>query len=505
MKSPGMKIAIVSPEAVPFAKTGGLADVAGALPKALANLGVEVRVILPGYGSIDERTYRIETVVKGLEVPTGDRRETFTLKRCKLPDSEVEWFFIDSLTKFRRNGLYLDKKTGKDFPDNDERFLLFCRGVLESLKALDWKPDLIHLNDWQTGLIPAYLKSIYSQDPFFSETKTVFTIHNIAYQGNFPAEISEKLNLPAEFFSPTAGLEYWGMVSYLKSGIHFADLITTVSPRYAQEISSSNEFGCGMEGLLRARQSDLHGIMNGIDYKVWNPEIDRFLPFKYRADDLEGKRKNRLALSKQMGLPNPGRRLPLIGIISRLASQKGFDLIEACSKELMKLDLQMVILGTGEERYHKLFRSLRKRYPGKVGLKLGFDEALAHRIEAGADMFLMPSRYEPCGLNQLYSLKYGTVPIVRKTGGLADSIEDYDPETGLGCGFVFEEYSPEALLGAVNRALEAYRNKERWEKLMRYGMSLDFSWEASAKRYLELYQRLKRNPEPVMVESQSRF
>jgi len=505
LKSPGMKIAIVSPEAVPFAKTGGLADVAGALPKALSSLGVDVKVFSPKYASIDEHTYRIETVLPNLQVPLGNRVEGFSLKGCRLPDSEVEWFFINSPNYFGRDDLYVDKKTGQDFPDNDERFLLFCRGVLESLKALDWKPDLLHLNDWQTGLVPAYLKSIYSQDPFFSETKTVFTIHNIAYQGNFPAEISEKLNLPADYFNPTAGLEYWGMVSYLKSGIYFADVITTVSRRYAQEISSSNEFGCGMEGLLRARQSDLHGIMNGIDYKVWNPEIDRFLPFKYRADNLEGKRKNRLALRKQMGLPNPRKRLPLIGIISRLASQKGFDLIEASSKELMKLDLQMVILGTGEERYHKLFRSLRKRYPGKVGLKLGFDEALAHRIEAGADMFLMPSRYEPCGLNQLYSLKYGTVPIVRKTGGLADSIEDYDPETGLGCGFVFEEYSAEALLGAVNRALEAYRNKERWEKLMRYGMSLDFSWEASAKRYLELYQRLKRNPEPVMVESQSRF
>ncbi|KPJ48651.1 MAG: hypothetical protein AMJ41_04480 [candidate division Zixibacteria bacterium DG_27] len=500
-----MKIAVVSPEAVPFAKTGGLADVAGALPKALSSLGADVKVFSPKYASIDEHTYRIETVLPNLRVPVGNGVEDFSLKGCRLPDSEVEWLFVDSPEYFGRDDLYVDKKTGQDFPDNDERFLLFCRGVLESLKALGWKPDLLHLNDWQTGLIPAYLRSVYSQDPFFSETKTVFTIHNIAYQGNFPSETSKKLNLPADYFYPAAGLEYWGMTSYLKSGIYFADLITTVSPRYAQEISSSNEFGCGMEGLLRARRSDLHGIMNGIDYKVWNPEIDRFLPFKYRADNLEGKRKNRLALRKQMGLPNPRKRLPLIGIISRLASQKGFDLIEACSKELMKLDLQMVVLGTGEERYQKLFRSLRRRYPRKVGLKLGFDEALAHRIEAGSDMFLMPSRYEPCGLNQLYSLKYGTVPIVRKTGGLADSIEDYDPESGLGSGFVFEEYSPEALLGAVNRALEAYRNKERWEKLMRYGMSLDFSWEASAREYLKLYQRLKRNPEPVAVESQSCF
>lgn len=505
MKSPRMKIAVVSSEVVPFAKTGGLADVAGALPKALSSLGTDAKVFSPRYASVDEHTFRIETVHPKLEVPVGNRIEGFSLKGCRLPDSEVEWFFIDSPGYFGRDGLYVEKESGNDFPDNDERFLVFCRGVLESLRALDWKPDIIHLNDWQTGLVPAYLKSVYSQDPFFQGTKTVFTVHNVAYQGNFPPETFRKLNLPAGYFYPAAGLEYWGMTSYLKSGIYFADVITTVSRRYAQEISSSNEFGCGMEGLLRARQSDLHGIMNGIDYKVWNPETDRFLPFKYRADNFQGKRKNRLALRKQMGLSNFGKRLPLIGIISRLASQKGFDLIEACSEELMKLDLQLVILGTGEERYQKLFRSLRKRYPRKVGLKLGFDEVLAHRIEAGSDMFLMPSRYEPCGLNQLYSLKYGTVPIVRKTGGLADSIEDYDPKTGLGSGFVFEEYSPEALLEAVNKALVAYRNKERWEKLMRYGMSLDFSWEASARRYLELYQRLRTNPEPVAVESQSCF
>jgi starch synthase len=494
----GMRVAIVSPEVVPFAKTGGLADVAGALPKALSSLGVEVKVLLPKYGSIDQKAHGIETLLADLEVPVGKREKGFTLKRGILPDSEVECLFIDSPEYFGREGYYLDKKTGEDFPDNDERFLLFSRGVLESLKALDWKPDVIHLNDWQTGLVPAYLKGVYSEDPFFHGIGTVFTIHNIAYQGSFPPESFEKLNLPEEYFYPTAGLEFWGKVSYLKAGIHFADLVTTVSRQYAREISSSSEYGYGMEGLLEARQAHLHGIMNGIDYGVWNPETDEFIPFRYRADNLEGKRKNRLALRKEMKLPSTRKRVPLIGIISRLASQKGFDLIETCSRELLEMDLQMVILGTGEEHYHKLFSSLRRKHRGKVGLKLGFDNGLAHRIEAGADMFLMPSRYEPCGLNQLISLKYGTVPIVRKTGGLADTIEDYDRATGLGNGFVFEEYTPEALLGAVKRALEVYRDKERWERLVRYGMSLDFSWQASARSYVELYKRLK-NPQPVMV------
>jgi len=391
----------------------------------------------------------------------------------------------------------MDKATGFDYVDNDERFILFAQGTLEVLKALDWQPDIIHANDWQSALIPAYLKTLYAGDPFFSGTATVFSIHNIAYQGNFPKDSFAKTGVAKDLFYPTSPFEFWGNVNFLKVGISYADVLSTVSERYAVEIQSSSEFGFGLEGVLRTRNPDLYGIVNGIDYEEWSPEKDKFLPYHYSREDFSGKEKNKRALLEKSNLPKTSENVPLIGIISRLADQKGFDILTEASDKLLSLDLQMVILGTGEEKYHKLFKQMAKKHPQKISVNLRFDNTLAHLIEGGADMFLMPSRYEPCGLNQLYSLKYGTVPIVRETGGLADTIQDYNPDTGEGTGFVFKNYDSDELLEVVKRALQVYQSKEVWTKLMKNGMQKDFSWQASARKYEELYQKALQKQSPL--------
>jgi starch synthase len=499
-----LKILIATPEAVPFAKTGGLADVSGSLPKALSSLGHQVKVILPKYKMVDKKTLKgtsaydfQEVKVELPEIPIGEEREKIKLSSCRLPDSGIEFLFVVSDKYYDRDELYKDKTTGFDYKDNAERFILFSRGGLGVLKALNWQPDIIHGNDWQSALIPAYLKTLYAGDPFFAGTSTVFSIHNIAYQGNFPKDSFGKMGLPKDLFYPTSPFEFWGNVNFLKVGASYADVLSTVSERYAVEIQSSSEFGFGLEGVLRTRNADLYGIVNGIDYEEWSPEKDEFIPYRYSEEDLSGKSKNKRALLEKCNLPKIRKRVPLIGIVSRLADQKGFDILAEISDELLTLDLQMVILGTGEEKYHQLFRQIEKKYPGKISVNLLFDNALAHLIEAGSDMFLMPSRYEPCGLNQLYSLKYGTVPIVRETGGLADTIKDYKPKTGEGTGFVFTDYDSGELLGVVGRALQAYQNKDVWTKLMKNGMQQDFSWQASAKKYEELYLKALEKQSPV--------
>ncbi len=485
-----LKILMVTPEAVPFAKTGGLADVAGALPKALSKLGHQVRVILPKYKMVDEVAFKLQEVDADFpEIRLGEKKGKIRLSSCQLSDSEIEYLFLVNDDYYNRDELYRDKNTGFDYIDNDERFILFCRGTLEVLKALDWRPDIIHGNDWQSALIPAYLKTIYAGDPFFGGTATVFSVHNIAYQGNFHKDSFTKVGVAKDLFYPTSPFEFWGNVNFLKIGISYADILSTVSERYAVEIQSSSEFGFGLEGVLRTRNLDLHGIVNGIDYEEWSPEKDKLIPFHYSREDISGKAKNKKALLEKCNLPKTRKNVPLIGIISRLADQKGFDILAQASDQLLSLDLQMVILGTGDEKYHKLFRKMAKRYPRKISVNLRFDNALAHLIEAGADMFLMPSRYEPCGLNQLYSLKYGTVPVVRETGGLADTIQDYHPDTGEGTGFVFKSYDSDELLEGIKRAVQIYQNKELWTQLMKNGMQKDFSWETSAKKYEALYRK----------------
>jgi starch synthase len=486
-----LKILIASPEVVPFAKTGGLADVTGALPKALAKLGHQVKVILPKYRMVDQKKFGLIEVETGFpEIPVGETSKDILVKRSVGGGpGEVEWLFVVNDEYFDREELYKDPSTGFDYHDNDQRFIFFSRGTLEILKTLDWRPDIVHANDWQSALMVAYLRTLYAGDEFFKDTATVFSIHNLAYQGTFPKKTFEKIGVSQALFYPTSPFEFWGKVNFMKAGICYADVVNTVSETYAVEIQSGSEYGYGLEGVLRSRNADLYGIVNGIDYDVWSPENDKLISHSFSPDDLSGKLKNKELLRKLCNLPRPKRDVPLIGIISRLADQKGFDLLAQIADELLALNLQIVILGTGDEKYHRLFTAMRAKYPKKISVNLLFDNPLAHLIEAGSDMFLMPSRYEPCGLNQLYSLKYGTVPIVRKTGGLADTIENYDPSTGRGTGFVFKDYDASELLGIVKLALRVYEDKKVWTGLMRMGMEKDFSWDSSARKYADLYQK----------------
>lgn len=492
-----LRVLLVSPEVVPFAKTGGLADVAGALSKVLSRMGCEVKTILPQYRMVDEKKYGLEKVDRPLpEIKIGEKEVKFKIKKCHLPDSGTEYLFLENKEYFDRDELYADKKSGQDYEDNDERFILFARGVLETTKALNWKPDLIHCNDWQSALVPAYLKTILEEEPFYKNIATLLTIHNIAYQGNFPKTTFDKLGVKKELFYPLSPFEYWGGVNFLKIGISYADLINTVSERYAQEIQSGPEFGYGMEGILKDRTRDIYGVLNGADYEEWSPEKDKLIPNNYGKGNLQVKSKNKEFLLRQAGLKTE-KDIPLIGMISRLADQKGFDLLYEIAEKLLSLEVKLIILGTGEQKYHIFLSELEKKYPGKVKIYLKYDNKLAHLIEAGADIFLMPSRYEPCGLNQMYSLKYGTVPVVRETGGLADTIQDYDPQTPKGTGFIFQDYKGDKLFSAIERAIQLFKNRTVWKNLMLQGMEKDFSWEASVKKYIQLYGKAvaKKRPE----------
>jgi starch synthase len=479
-----MKILLVSSEAIPFAKTGGLADVSGALPKALARLGQEVTLILPKYRQVDEKRFPLKKTSPDLMVPVGQRLETAEVFAAQM-EPNYRALLIRKDSYYDRENLY--GSPSGDYEDNAERFVFFCRAVLEAARVL--KPDLIHCHDWQSALVPIYLKTLYRSDPLLARVPSVFTIHNIAYQGLFWHYDLPLTNLGWELFTPQA-LEFYGKLNFLKGGIVFADAVTTVSRKYMEEIQSA-EFGAGLEGVLRDRHHDLHGILNGVDYDDWSPAKDPFIRAKYDPQRLSGKKACKADLQKEFGLPVDDQT-PVIGIISRLTEQKGFDLITAVMDDLMKESVQLIILGTGDEKYHLLLDSIAKKNPRQIGLKIAFDNALAHKIEAGADLFLMPSRFEPCGLNQIYSLKYGTVPIVRAVGGLDDTIEDYHSKTQGGNGFKFKDYSPSGLFEAIRRALRVYRDRSAWEKLMLRGMIADFSWDRSARAYLELYQDLAR-------------
>jgi starch synthase len=484
-----MKILVAASEMAPFAKTGGLGDVLGALPRAFAGLGHEVKVFIPRYSSIDENIYPLQPLDWSLDVPVESRPVPMSVEVLLDKKRRLEIYFIDNEDYFDRRELYRDSKTGDDYTDNDERFVFFAHGVLETIKKMDWKPDVIHVHDWQAGLIPVYLKTIYAGDSFLAGIRTVLTIHNLAYQGVFDKERFPKLNLSDDLFHPTAPFEFYGKVNFLKAAILFADKITTVSPQYAMEIQSSEELGCGLQGVLRERCDDLTGILNGVDYTIWSPSRDKSLPYRYHINNLSGKQMNKVELLGETKMPIRVKT-PLIGVISRLVDQKGFDLVADAAEQLFELNIQMVLLGTGEEKYHRLFSELVKKYPDKLRVYLMFDEALAHRIEAASDIFLMPSFFEPCGLNQMYSLKYGTVPLVREVGGLVDTVIDYNPDSGEGTGFVFREYTPEALLEAVQRAIELFAKRRRWTKLMKAGMRQDFSWARSAQRYAQLFEQL---------------
>jgi starch synthase len=560
-------ILFAASECVPFSKTGGLADVVGALPHAIATLGHQVTVYLPLYrstqgavgvpsqfepDSFPAEELRIQqtgeqaspmetrladppaldnsvpdalnaggtnldasgidashlvcaepdpdefeqaelsparheaprTVIASLTIPFDDR-----YRFCSVIDGGMEhgvrYLFIDYPPFFDRDGLY--GTSMGDFPDNAERFALYCRAVIESAKLLG-VPDVIHCHDWQSALIPILLRTLYEEDPAWHNIPTIFTIHNMGYQGVFSPDTLPLLMLPWDLLT-ISKLEFFGNVNFLKGALVYSDFITTVSRRYAHEIQTA-EYGYGLDGVLRGRASSVAGILNGVDYNEWNPATDRFLPAQYSPESLDGKRECRRELLRRFAL-DPESTAPVIGVVTRFAGQKGVGLIALAADRLAHEDCTLVILGSGERQYEDRFNSLARHYPGRIGLKIGYDNELAHLIEAGSDMFLMPSRYEPCGLNQIYSLKYGTVPIVRAVGGLDDTITAYDRRTGKGTGFKFHEYTPEALLAAVKSALAVFQKPEKWRGLMLSGMACDFSWEASAQAYVRIYEKVR--------------
>lgn len=478
-----MKILLVSSEVAPLAKTGGLGDVAGSLPRALHQLGHDVRVFLPCYRAVEERGFALRKGRKSVEVDIDGIPHKGLLRQTSLDGVPV--YLMGNREYFEREGLY-GTEDG-DYPDNAERFGFFCRAVLEMLRRLDFRPDILHLNDWQTALIPVLLRTELKDDPFFNTFGTLLTIHNLGYQGLFPPTTMRTLRLDPDLFSVDA-LEYYGQLSLLKGGILFADKLNTVSETYCREIQTP-ELGLGFEGILQKRTEDLYGVVNGLDEKVWDPALNSAVANPYSSEDLRGKAANKKALQKELGL-EPKASLPIVAMVTRLDAQKGLDLVEAAWAQLMQRDIQVVLLGTGEKQHMERFAGLQKAHPGKVSINLSFDDALSRRIYAGSDIFLMPSRYEPCGLGQLIALRYGTIPVVRKTGGLADTITDPADEGQKANGFTFLEPTAAALLGALDRALHLFQDRRAWLRLMKRGMNQDFSWTRSARKYLDIYHQI---------------
>jgi starch synthase len=480
--NPSMHIVFAASECVPFAKTGGLADVVGSLPPELAKLGHQLTVYLPRYKQT-KLPPDAKTVIPSLTIPFDDK-----YRFCSVIDggtrAGVRFYFIEYPPFFDREALY-GTSLG-DYRDNAERFALYSRAVLEASKILG-VPDIFHCHDWQSALIPILLRSVYEEDPAFEKTCSVFTIHNMGYQGVFPADTLPLLMLPWDLFT-IGKLEFFGKANFLKGAILFADYITTVSRKYAQEIQTA-EYGFGLEGVLKPRASTVTGILNGVDYSEWNPETDKSIAAHFSPSDLSGKAICKQDLLAQFGLSHADPKVPVIGIVSRFAAQKGFDLVSQVADRLASEEMILTVLGTGDKDYEDLLRRLARMFPRKIAVKIAYDNQLAHKIEAGADMFLMPSHYEPCGLNQIYSLKYGTVPIVRATGGLDDTIEPWDPKTGKGTGFKFSEYSGDAMIAAIHNAIAAFKDQEGWKKLMRNGMTRDYSWRRSAREYVKVYDK----------------
>ena len=477
-----MKILFVASEVTPFAKTGGLADVAGALPKTIKAHGHDVRIMMPFYSAVEKGGVAVRKGRKSASVMVDGVEKKGFLRQASLGDIPV--YLIENKEYFAREELY--GTPGGDYPDNAQRFSFFCRCVLELLKKMDFRPDIIHCHDWQTALIPHYLKHERKHDPFFAKTGVIFTIHNLAYQGLFPRESLELMGLSRECFA-IDGLEFYGKVNLLKGGILSADLVTTVSEAYCHEIQTP-EMGCGLHGVLHNRKDDLYGILNGLDYDEWNPAIDKDIMKNYSHASLSGKLVDKVGLQRLMGLAS-APEIPVFGMVSRMVAQKGLDLVCELLPMLAKAPLQLVMLGSGDERYLKALQEIKAAGARNIAFSSGFDHALAPKIYAGSDAFLMPSFFEPCGLGQLIAMRYGTVPVVRRTGGLADSVFDPQDVDKTPNGFVFDEYTPEALWNAITRAMAAYQDRVFWKKLMRRGMSCDYSWNNSVLKYLELYRK----------------
>jgi starch synthase len=486
-----VKILFISSEGLPYSKTGGLADVVEGLPRALQALGHEVAVLLPRYHGNKVASVLVSSVTTAL----GEKLRFPAIAEAA-PAKGVRYFFVDDPPYFDRAQLYGDKSG--DYVDNAERFAEFSRVAIEVMKRV-WLPDVVHCHDWQSALVPVLLRTQHMTDPVVRSLPVVLTIHNLGYQGLFPQTTMRSIGLPASLFTMDT-LEFYGKVNFLKGGLIFADYLTTVSRRYAKEIQTP-EYGWGLEGVIRNRGDRLVGILNGVDYGAWSPESDPLIAQNYSVHNLEGKKACKKDLLAAFHLPEENLERPLVGIVSRFADQKGFDLIAEIAPELMKENMALVALGTGQPEYEKLFKGLADKYSARVGVKIGYDNTLAHKVEAGADLFLMPSRYEPCGLNQIYSLRYGTVPVVRATGGLDDTIQNFSPKTQQGTGFKFDEYDGGALLGTIRAALKAYREPKVWHVIQANGMAKDYSWKASAAAYVTLYEAAKRARIPRVVGS----
>jgi len=479
--APALKILYLSAEVVPFAKTGGLADVAGSLPKAIRALGHDIRVAMPRYGRIDIEKFGLKKVLDPFPVPLDDKAETAEIYEGRI-GKDVPIYFVENEHLYDREGIYM-------YPDDAERFIFYCRAALEMLRHLDWQPDVIHCNDWHTAIVPNWLKTIYEDDPFFAHTATAYTIHNLAYQGMFGYRVLEIAGVDEYGFLVHGDMaDLNQVVDLMARGIHFADVINTVSETYAQEILTP-EYGERLDPLLRDRRHRLFGILNGIDYEVMNPAADPHIAQHYDIHSLDQRVENKLALQREARLKEDPD-VPLMGAISRLTDQKGFDLIASVIEPMIRhLDMQFVLLGTGEQHYHDMFSQLSQQFPDRVGAFLTFNAPLAQRIYAGTDMFLMPSRFEPCGLGQMIAMRYGNVPVVRETGGLADTVNDFDASSSVDNGFTFREYDSMALYTAIVRSVETYRHADIWRHIQLAGMTADFSWAASAGKYVDLYER----------------
>ncbi|MCK6604438.1 MAG: glycogen synthase GlgA [Ignavibacteriaceae bacterium] len=491
-----LKILFVTSELFPFMKTGGLADVSASLPQELTAMGHEVRIVVPKYGAIDTRKAKIHDVVrlKDLSVKLGEKEVVFSVKSSFLPSQKVrvQIYFIDNEEYFgSRKSLYYDPVSGLPYEDNDERFIIFSKSIFELIKKLGWIPDIIHCNDWQTALVPLYHRAIYSEDDQCKNFRTLFTVHNFEYQGAFDISAFAKLGLPPEYLNDN-NLVHEGKLNFLKAGLSSAHVINTVSEGYRREVLENNGLSLGMKDLLISKKDKFYGLVNGIDSSVWNPDTDKFIAKNYNSKSLPNKLINKKVMIERFGLVYDPET-PVISVISRLFDYKGIDLITEAFEKIMTLKVQLVLLGTGDRNFHKIFDNYAKKYKDKFACYLGFSDELAHQIEAGSDIYLMPSKHEPCGLNQMYSLVYGTVPVVRETGGLADTVTRYDEEKNTGNGFKFVNYDKEEFFEEVKRAVNLFQKKNVWANIMKNGMKADFSWQASSKRYVDLYRKVLAN------------
>ena len=473
-----LKVLILAAEIVPFTKVGGLADVVGALPKALQELVHDVRLVMPRYRQVDPNRFHLQPVLDKISVSMGNYQVPVSVCQGEI-GNHIPVYMIDAPRYFDRENIY-------GYTDDGERFILFCRAALEAMRALEWAPDIVHCNDWHTGIVPNWMNTLYRDDPFFSHTASVYTIHNLAYHGIFGYRLLEVAGVAANGFLYPQIAENSNVVDIMGRGILFADAVTTVSERYAQEILTPT-FGEKLDHLLRSRRDRLFGILNGVDYQEINPSTDRYIQTHFDIDTLDQRAANKVALQEQAHLPIR-EDVPLVAMISRLTDQKGFDLLVQVIQPLMSQGVQFVLLGIGDQHYHELFQNLAARYPEQVAVFLTFNTELAQRIYAGSDMFLMPSRFEPCGLNQMIAMRYGSVPIVRHVGGLADTVQEYNPATGEGNGFVFENYDPWEFFAAIVRAMAIFHFKDVWRTLQRHGMAADHSWHVSAMRYVDIYR-----------------